>query len=148
MHVGSNSLYQELKVENTGSDAFDFTAALHTYFSVSSIQQVSLRASSMALLFLHLHEVIRFTSSCYHETFFVKLSAGLSGHQRLAMQIAVGGLQGLQYYDNTTKTDDRQEREDVVRISGETDRIYKQTPNTINVSSFHVAGLLPVKRLC
>ena len=41
VHVGSSSLYQELKVENTSPNAFDFTAALHTYFGVTSIQQVS-----------------------------------------------------------------------------------------------------------
>lgn len=40
VHVGRDSLYQEVEVTNTGSSPFEFTAALHTYFKVSAIEQV------------------------------------------------------------------------------------------------------------
>lgn len=43
VHVGRDSLYQEVEVTNTGSSPFEFTAALHTYFKVSAIEQVKVR---------------------------------------------------------------------------------------------------------
>ena len=52
------------------------------------------------------------------------------------VQVAVGGLKGLEYFDNVTQSEDyKSELDEAVRISGETDRIYRQAPNTITVSN-------------
>jgi glucose-6-phosphate 1-epimerase len=41
--LGARQLSMTLAVENSGADAFDFTAALHTYLRVSDIRQVILK---------------------------------------------------------------------------------------------------------
>ena len=38
--MGNDVLEQTLTATNTGSEAFELTAALHTYFSISSIDKV------------------------------------------------------------------------------------------------------------
>jgi D-hexose-6-phosphate mutarotase len=40
VHVGEDILEQTLSATNTGKDAFELTAALHTYFAISSIDKV------------------------------------------------------------------------------------------------------------
>ena len=40
--VKDDTLVQRLTAENTGQQAFDYTAALHTYYTVSDISQVGL----------------------------------------------------------------------------------------------------------
>jgi D-hexose-6-phosphate mutarotase len=40
VQVGNDILEQTLTATNTGSEAFELTAALHTYFGISSIDKV------------------------------------------------------------------------------------------------------------
>ena len=40
--IADDSLTQQMTAENTGDEAFDLTAALHTYFKVSDIAKVSI----------------------------------------------------------------------------------------------------------
>ena len=68
------------------------------------------------------------------------MSFGLNLAIVLHLQVAVGGLKGLEYYDNVTQSEDyKKELEEAVRISGETDRIYRQAPNTLTVRSNKLA---------
>ena len=45
-----DSLTETLTAENTGNAAFEFTAALHTYYSVSAIDKVCFAASEGEIL--------------------------------------------------------------------------------------------------
>ena len=38
--VGADYVIQEMRVTNTGTDEFTFTAALHTYYRVKNIDKV------------------------------------------------------------------------------------------------------------
>ena len=47
--VQDEALVQQMTAKNTGSEAFDFTAALHTYFNVSDVTQVLLHTALCSL---------------------------------------------------------------------------------------------------
>lgn len=81
--VGS-SLDMRLSIQNTGDTGFSFTAALHTYFAVEQIADVT-----------------------------------------------VHGLEGLQYRDSVTGATGCVDRNPVLRIHGEIDRIYANAPRLL-----------------
>lgn len=84
--VGS-SLKVEWSVENTGSNSFEFTNALHTYFNVDSIDNVS-----------------------------------------------VSDLYALSYLDNLEGRAMKKEDSQSVRFDCEVDRVYLNTPNSLEIS--------------
>lgn len=51
------------------------------------------------------------------------------------------GLKGLQYFDNVDGVDFKTEESDAVRFTGETDRVYRNAPETVTVR--HQNSLLP-----
>ncbi len=43
IELGKNSLSLRLKIKNTGDTSFSFTAALHSYFKISALENISLK---------------------------------------------------------------------------------------------------------
>lgn len=86
LRFDSRALTVQLRVQNTGAEAFQFTAALHSYLAVGDIAQVHLE-----------------------------------------------GLAGLHYRDTASGGVRRQQDEDLLRLTGEVDRNYFDTPPTLQL---------------
>ncbi|GAX83204.1 hypothetical protein CEUSTIGMA_g10630.t1 [Chlamydomonas eustigma] len=59
--LGDSTLTQELSVTNTGTQPFQFTCALHTYFRISAIDQVKIKGLSKCRYLDNLQEMRELT---------------------------------------------------------------------------------------
>ena len=108
MTLSESALETELQIKNPGQQRFSFTTLLHTYFQTE--------VSAIGCFFF------RKFSVCHNTLIIQDINS-----------VSVQGLKGLTFDDSLTKMTQKEEREAVI-ISGEVDRIYKNVPDSIQVS--------------